>query len=137
MKTNDNTEYAYSDSSSDNFFNEENMGRCIRRERRQQKLSLEELSRKAYMSRSYLSQIERGQRSMTIDYANRIAAGLGKKPGELFLAEQSGYAEKEAGPCETSSEEIKKELWQMLSSYDHRELRLVHKLMKRIDFYLK
>lgn len=66
------------------LFDEKEIGKRIKEIRLSLGLSLEELSYKACVSKSYLFQIERGEKSMTLDYAKRVAKGLGMTPQQLF-----------------------------------------------------
>jgi transcriptional regulator with XRE-family HTH domain len=60
-------------------------GANVRRIRRAQDLSQEELAHRAGVHRTYLSALERsGGRNPTIKVVERIAKALGVKPGELL-----------------------------------------------------
>jgi transcriptional regulator with XRE-family HTH domain len=60
------------------------IGSTIRALRQAQKKSLEELAFNANISYFYLSQIEHGQRNMTIKALYKIASALGIKPFSLL-----------------------------------------------------
>lgn len=60
------------------------IGERIRDLRKSQNLSQEELANKAYISRSFLGEIERGRSSATIDSLEKIATALGITLEELF-----------------------------------------------------
>jgi transcriptional regulator with XRE-family HTH domain len=66
--------------------------KSLRTERRGGKLTQGVISERAHISVSFLSMIERGERSPSIETLGEIAEGLGVSMGELF---QSG-----AGPVE-------------------------------------
>jgi transcriptional regulator with XRE-family HTH domain len=60
------------------------LGRRIRTLRRVKGLTLRELSGRANVTESFLSQVERGQTSPSIGSLRRIAAGLGESIGSMF-----------------------------------------------------
>ncbi|GBR75164.1 helix-turn-helix XRE-family transcriptional regulators [Candidatus Termititenax aidoneus] len=60
------------------------IGGTIRTLRQAQKKSLEEIAFEANISYFYLSQIEHGQRNMTIKALYQIASALGVKPFSLL-----------------------------------------------------
>jgi len=70
----------------------ENLGSRIRDERRKRKLTLEILSQKTELSKSFLSQIERGLAQPSISSLKRIAREFGMSVVELFPSE-SGLEE--------------------------------------------
>lgn len=53
------------------------LGKAIRKQRTAKGLTLEELAEKAGISDRYLADVERGNRSVSVDVAAKIAAGLG------------------------------------------------------------
>lgn len=53
--------------------NKEQIGLRIKLERTKQNLTQEQLAEMADISSSYLSAIERGKQSISLDYTNRIA----------------------------------------------------------------
>jgi transcriptional regulator with XRE-family HTH domain len=65
----------------------ENLGSRIRDERRKRKLTLEVLSQKTELSKSFLSQVERGLAQPSISSLKRIAREFGVSVVELFRAE--------------------------------------------------
>jgi transcriptional regulator with XRE-family HTH domain len=65
----------------------ENLGSRIRDERRKRKLTLEILSQKTELSKSFLSQIERGLAQPSISSLKRIAREFGMSVVELFPSE--------------------------------------------------
>lgn len=60
------------------------VGKNIRRIRLEQHRSQEELALEVNIQRGYLSQLERGQRNMTLLVFQEIASALGVKPTELL-----------------------------------------------------
>lgn len=56
--------------------NKEQIGLRIKLERTKQNLTQEQLAEMADISSSYLSAIERGKQSISLDYTNRIAEAL-------------------------------------------------------------
>jgi transcriptional regulator with XRE-family HTH domain len=65
----------------------ENLGSRIRDERRKRKLTLEVLSQKTELSKSFLSQIERGLAQPSISSLKRIAREFGMSVVDLFPSE--------------------------------------------------
>lgn len=65
----------------------ENLGSRIRDERRKRKLTLEILSQKTELSKSFLSQIERGLAQPSISSLKRIAREFGTSVVDLFPSE--------------------------------------------------
>mgnify|MGYP001811170059 CR=1 FL=1 len=55
------------------------IGIIIRQHRISQHLSQEDLAEKSALDRTYISMLERGKKSPTIETANRIAFALGTK----------------------------------------------------------
>lgn len=62
------------------------IGPCIREARQRARLSQEELAAEARINRTYLSQLENGHSSPTLEVLNRIALALGLKPAALLPA---------------------------------------------------
>jgi transcriptional regulator with XRE-family HTH domain len=65
----------------------ENLGLRIRDERRKRKLTLEVLSQKTELSKSFLSQIERGLAQPSISSLKRVAREFGMSVVDLFPSE--------------------------------------------------
>jgi transcriptional regulator with XRE-family HTH domain len=66
-----------------------NLGEVVRKRRLALNLSQEELASRAGVHRTYLSDIERGARNITITVLNRLAEALEVKVSRLFrLTEQ-------------------------------------------------
>ncbi|TFW13334.1 XRE family transcriptional regulator [Massilia arenosa] len=59
-------------------------GDRVREVRHAKGLSQEELALRAGVDRSYLGQVERGERNLTLENIYRIAEGLGVPPGGLI-----------------------------------------------------
>lgn len=59
----------------------------VRRARKQRKLSQEQLGHEAGVDRSYVSQVERRRRNVTITVLARLAAALGTSPDRLLVAD--------------------------------------------------
>ena len=66
------------------------LGKRIRRERAQRKLSLNDLAGKAGVSRSMLSAVERGSKAPTVLVLDRIATGLDTSIARLLGEERAG-----------------------------------------------
>jgi DNA-binding response OmpR family regulator len=67
------------------------LGNAIRKRRKTLGLTLAQLSEKTKISVGYLSQIELGKNSASIERLYRISVGLGLRMSELFQAVQSGW----------------------------------------------
>ena len=65
------------------------LGRQIRAERQRRGLSLDELAREAEVSRSMVSDVERGRKAPTVLVLDRIATGLGTSIARLIGTEQA------------------------------------------------
>lgn len=61
------------------------IGLIIRQHRNALNVSQEELADKSSLDRTYISMLERGKKSPTIDTANRIAIALGTKLSTLLI----------------------------------------------------
>jgi XRE family transcriptional regulator, regulator of sulfur utilization len=66
------------------------LGERIRDERARRRLSLEELARKARVSRSMLSAVERGEKAPSVLILDQIATGLGTSIARLLASEREG-----------------------------------------------
>lgn len=112
----------------------EQVGLRIKLERTRQNLTQEQLAEKADISTSYLSAIERGKQSISLDYINRIAEALHIPVTDLMVHEpESRYGKKEpvteSGMASLSSAERKRkmaELDEMISSRNDREFNLIY-----------
>lgn len=67
------------------------LGAKIRQIRRERGLSQSELAKRAEINRSYLSMVENGKSSPTIDVAERLAHGLGVSTGDLLWDESTKH----------------------------------------------
>lgn len=61
-------------------------GARVRRWRAEVGISQEELAHRAGLDRSYVGQVERGERNVNLDNIHHIAVVLGVSPRELFTA---------------------------------------------------
>jgi transcriptional regulator with XRE-family HTH domain len=66
------------------------LGERIRDERARRSLSLEALARKARVSRSMLSAVERGEKAPSVLILDQIATGLGTSMARLLASEHQG-----------------------------------------------
>jgi XRE family transcriptional regulator, regulator of sulfur utilization len=66
------------------------LGDRIRDERARRRLSLEDLARKAQVSRSMLSALERGEKAPSVLILDQIATGLGTSIARLLASENEG-----------------------------------------------
>ena len=66
------------------------LGEHIRDERARRSLSLEALARKARVSRSMLSAVERGEKAPSVLILDQIATGLGTSIARLLASEREG-----------------------------------------------
>lgn len=113
--------------------NKEQIGLRIKLERTKQNLTQEQLAEMADIS-SYLSAIERGKQSISLDYTNRIAEAL-KIPVIDFLTHEPesryGMEEKPAGTDKMAVSNVERkrkmaELEEMISSRNDREFNLIY-----------
>ena len=108
--------------------NKEQIGLRIKLERTKQNLTQEQLAEMADISSSYLSAIERGKQSISLDYTNRIAEAL-KIPVIDFLTHEPesryGMEEKPAGTDKMAVSKMA-ELEEMISSRNDREFNLIY-----------
>ncbi len=105
--------------------NKEQIGLRIKLERTKQNLTQEQLAEMADISSSYLSAIERGKQSISLDYTNRIAEAL-KIPESRY-----GMEEKPAGTDKMAVSNVERkrkmaELEEMISSRNDREFNLIY-----------
>jgi len=63
---------------------QEKLGENIREIRKQKGLSQEELAFRSGLHRTYISDVERGERNVSIKNIEKIAWALGVKPSELL-----------------------------------------------------
>ena len=68
----------------------ESLGNAIRERRKSLGLTLSEMAKRTGVSLGYLSQIELGKNSASIETLYRIGLGLGMKMSELFEKVQKG-----------------------------------------------
>ena len=59
-------------------------GKRVRESRKLAGLSQEELAHRADLDRSYVGQVERGERNVSLDNIYRLANGLGMVAGDLL-----------------------------------------------------
>jgi transcriptional regulator with XRE-family HTH domain len=59
-------------------------GQRVRAMRQHQGISQEELALKCLLDRSYVGQVERGERNLTLENIYRLADGLGTSPSSLL-----------------------------------------------------
>lgn len=114
--------------------NKEQIGLRIKLERTKQNLTQEQLAEMADISSSYLSAIECGKQSISLDYTNRIAEAL-KIPVIDFLTHEPesryGMEEKPAGTGKMAVSNVERkrkmaELEEMISSRNDREFNLIY-----------
>lgn len=60
-------------------------GQAVRVERLRQKLSQEELAHRSGISTAYMSHVERGTKTVSIETIAKVGRGLGVKSGTLLL----------------------------------------------------
>ena len=117
--------------------NREIVGSNVRLARVRCNLTQEQLAEKADISSSYLSAIERGKQSVSLEYMNRIADALSVPVANLLVREkaerygsQGGMGEyamagEGEGPLVTRRKRIH-QINEMLSECGDRELLLIH-----------
>lgn len=69
--------------------NKESVGLNIKLARTKKNLTQEQLAEMADISSSYISAIERGKQSVSLDYINRIAHALGMPVSELLVHDKN------------------------------------------------
>ncbi len=60
-------------------------GEVVRVERLRQKLSQEELAHRSELSTAFMSHVERGTKTVSLETIAKLAKGLGVKGGSLLL----------------------------------------------------
>jgi transcriptional regulator with XRE-family HTH domain len=63
------------------------VARNLRIMRKQNGLTQEELAFQARINRNYVGQIEREEKSPTVDVVEKLALAIGVKPADLFIQE--------------------------------------------------
>ena len=64
---------------------QQRFGEVVRAERTKLGLSQDELAHRADLNRVFMGEVERGEKSVSIETIAKIAAGLKTKGGELLL----------------------------------------------------
>jgi transcriptional regulator with XRE-family HTH domain len=67
------------------------LGNAIRKRRKAMGLTLAKLAERTGISLGFLSQIELGKNSMSIETLYKLSVGLGQRLSELFRAVQSSW----------------------------------------------
>ena len=67
------------------------LGRVIKQLRRQRGLTQDELAEKASLHRTYLSDVERGTRNLSIISLHRISAALGTPLSDIFKQVENAF----------------------------------------------
>jgi len=75
----------------------ERFGDAVRRRRRELGLSQEGLAERAHLHRTYLSDVERGNRNPSLESITRIAAALDLEPSALLRLAEGGPTEQGVG----------------------------------------
>ncbi|MGP4845135.1 helix-turn-helix domain-containing protein [Marinobacter sp. 1Y8] len=60
-------------------------GSNVRKTRKEKNLSQEELAHTSGLDRSYVGQVERGERNITLENIYKLAHGLGIEPYKLLM----------------------------------------------------
>lgn len=60
------------------------LGQAVRRARKAKNLSQEAFADACELDRSYIGQVERGEKNLSLESVLRIAKGLGLRPPEFF-----------------------------------------------------
>ena len=71
-------------------------GQCVREIRLSKGLSQEALALNCNLDRSYIGQVERGEKNISLINIYRIATGLGVQPSELLVGTKKSARIKEA-----------------------------------------
>lgn len=83
----------------------EAVGLKIKLARVKENLTQEQLAERADISSSYVSAIERGKQSVSLEYMNRIADALNLPVTELLVHESGGYMAERDGIAEARERE--------------------------------
>jgi transcriptional regulator with XRE-family HTH domain len=67
-------------------------GLAVRRLRRERKISQEKLSQLAGINRTYMGDVERGERNLSLQNMVKIAAALGVEPSKLLTTMEEEFA---------------------------------------------
>lgn len=81
---------------------EENLGGLVKEIRKQQKMTLKNLAEETGLSISFLSQLERGKSSATLNSLKKISLALDVSPG-LFFKEQTDATSKAVKSMESAN----------------------------------
>ena len=60
-------------------------GRALRAERERRGLTLTLVADKCYMSKSFLSEVERGEKEISSEYFMRVCSAMEQSPAEVML----------------------------------------------------
>ena len=83
----------------------ETLARNLRRYRRAQRLSQEELAHRAEIDRTYISALERSVYAASIDVVDRLARSLGMEAADLLLKPSHVRKKGKASSVEATPEE--------------------------------
>jgi len=100
-----------------------NIGRKVRQERLKQGWTQEELAEKTDMSASFIGQLERGVKVVSIDTLERLSRVLGLKSAE-FLRESGALKPHSEAPS------MEHKVAGLLKGYSLREQRVVYQTLK-------
>lgn len=101
------------------------IGGKIRELRKERKLSIEDLADKSGLHFTYISRIELGKHSPTIEAIEKIANALDVKIGLLFES------------IETTDEKQRKEIYKILNKYSIKELEFFQKMTERYNDFIE
>ncbi|MBT3232773.1 MAG: helix-turn-helix transcriptional regulator [Calditrichaeota bacterium] len=99
----------------------------VRQIRREKGINQEELANNAEINRSYLSSVENGKSSPTIEVVERLAKGLGVSIAELMMSEKEKHFSYDSG----EEFEMYDGLKQLLESED--EMMLMRLSIEEVD----
>lgn len=73
-------------------------GRAVRELRHEQGIAQDELARRSEMNRSYMGNIERGEKNLTLPLLLQVAAGLALPASQLLIRAEALGIERAARP---------------------------------------
>lgn len=103
------------------------VGTNIRAIRKSQKLTIDELAEKCDFQAPYLSDVERGERNITLQTLNKILDALNVDPGSVLIPDQNNSEAKT-----DAKEELLKLLFNMLENKNEDDIRMLLNISNEI-----
>ncbi|MFJ6207746.1 helix-turn-helix domain-containing protein [Lysinibacillus sp. NPDC092081] len=104
------------------------VGMNIRTIRKSQNMTIDELAEKCDFQSPYLSDVERGERNITLQTLNRILDALQVEPGSVLIPDSSKTTEER----ENIKEELLKILFNTLEDKDEGDIRMLLNISNEI-----